>query len=149
MSKYSINIVHKPVLGPEQVITRADMQLKLSGLPIRWDKVKLTDLYFYCPDWEGWRKAIEYLQARLPKYYESKFDCENFAGWFRHKMAEEFQINTCAEVEGFADCRGLGMERHSWTVFTEGKFFYQMETQTGVIMDIDDPLYVPDEIVMG
>lgn len=149
MSRYSINIDHIPVLGPEEVISYSAMMAKIQALPIEWKRIKLTDNWFFAPSWSGWAKAIEYLKTKVPKYYTDKFDCENAAGWFRHKMAEVFGINTCAEVEGYADCRGRGMERHGWSLFTEGEYFYQMESQTGVVMDIDDPKYVPDEITMG
>jgi len=149
MSEFVVKIEHKPTLGSEQEMSRAAMEAKIKALPIKWKKVKLTDYYYFAPSWNDWKKIIEYEKPRLPKYYTNKFDCENFAGWFRHKVAEDFKKNTCAEAEGFADVRGLGMERHSWTIFTDGTNFYQMETQTGVVMDIDDPNYIPDEIVMG
>lgn len=150
MSKYRIQVEHIPVLGPEEVLTLSAMSLKLEALPIKWDKVKLTDNNFFCPSFEGCHKAIEYLMPKIPKHYVDKFDCENFAGWLRHKVAEIFHVNNFAEVEGYADLEdGRGMQRHSWTVFTEGEFFYQLETQNCVIMDIDDPKYAPDEIVMG
>jgi hypothetical protein len=144
-----LNIVKKPNLGSEQVIGMTAMGDMIKALPIAWLKDKVTDSYYYCPSWEGWAKAIEYLKPKVPKYLRDKFDCENFAGWFRIRMAELFGINTMAEVEGWADCRGRGMERHGWNIFTDGKFFYQMESQNGVVMDIDDPAYVPDEITMG
>ena len=148
MSRYTVEVQHIPVLGSERILILDTMSRKINLLPIEWTRVKLADYYFYCPSFDGWRKVIDYLMPKLPKYYLDKFDCENFAGWFRHKAAEVFRINTFAEVEGYADL-GEGMERHGWGVFTDGKYFYQMETQTGVIMDIDDLLYVPDEIVMG
>lgn len=150
MSKFIVKVEHKPVLGQEKVITLATMQIRLEALPIKWKRIKLTDHYFYVPCWDGWRKAIEYEMPRIPKYYTDKFDCENFAGWFRHKIAEDFGINTYAEVEGYADMGdGRGPQRHGWGFFTDGSYFYQVETQNCVIMDIDDPLYRPDEIVMG
>jgi len=149
MSSFRVNVVHKPVLGPEEVLSLFAMDARLRYLPVEWKRIKLTDQLFYCPSFDGCRKAIEYLMPKRPKYLEHKFDCENMSGWLRHKVADVFQVNNFAEVEGYADCRGLGMERHGWTVFTEGIYFYQLETQTGVVMDIDDPLYVPDEIVMG
>ena len=150
MSKSVVNIEHKPVLGPEQVIGVTDMVAKINALPVTWKKVKVTDVYYYAPSWDGWRKAIDYEQPKLPKYYADKFDCENFAGWFRHKIAEDFGINTYAEVEGWADFQdGRGSQRHGWGVFTDGQYFYQTETQSGIIMDIDDKFYIPDEITMG
>ena len=150
MSKLVIKVEHKPILGPEEVLSLADMHARLTALPIQWKRIKLTDHWFYIPSWEGWRKAIDYLMPRMPKYYTDKFDCENFAGWFRHEMAMVFGINSFAEVEGYADLEdGRGPQRHGWSVFPDGPDFYQMETQTGVIMDIDDARYVPDEIVMG
>lgn len=143
-------ILHLPSIGPEERISLTKMSMLINSLPIEWKRSKLTDHWFYAPSWEGCNQIIEYLKVSLPRYYANKFDCENFAGWFRHKAAETFGINIFAEVEGLADVKGYGVrERHGWIVFTDGKDFWQLETQTGVIMDIDDPLYVPDEITMG
>ena len=150
MSKFIINVEHKPMLGPEEVLSGTDMRARLWALPVQWKRVKLTDNWFFIPTWEGWRKAIDYLKPKVPKYYRDKFDCENTAGWFRHKMADVFGINTLAEVEGYADMQdGKGPQRHGWGLFTDTDGCYQLETQTGVVMDIDDKWYIPDEIVMG
>lgn len=148
MSKFVVKINHLPTLGPDKLISRDEMRLRITALPIRWRKIKLTDFHYYASTWDDWRKIIEYELPRIPKYYVDKFDCENFAGWFRHQIAIDFEINTFAEVEGYANL-GKGMERHGWGLFTDGKHFFQVEPQTGVIMDIDDHDYIPDEIVMG
>ena len=150
MSKFAVKVEHLPILGPEEVMSYAGMKKLIDLQPVQWKKVKLTDSDFYFPSWEGWRKAIDYLMPKIPKYLRDKFDCENFAGWFRHKMAEAFGINTLAEVEGYADMEdGRGPQRHGWNVFTDGFYFFQMESQNCVIMDIDDKRYIPDEITMG
>ena len=150
MSKIVVKVEHKPVLGPEETVYTSVMRARLQALPIKWTRIKLTDSWFYVPGWDGWRKAIDYLLPKIPKYYADKFDCENCAGWFRHMMAGEFKINTFAEVEGYADMEdGRGPQRHGWNVFTDGFYFFQMESQNCVIMDIDDKRYIPDEITMG
>ena len=56
-----------------------------------------------------------------------------------------------ARVDGFADMGRGYRESHAWCVFYDvsSGLFFQLEPQTGVIMDLDDPLYIPSEIVIG
>lgn len=77
--------------------------------------------------------------------------CENFAGYIRVKVAELFGINCAGDAEGYADLGRGVRERHGWTVFFDGEGLYQIESQKrgGLLMDIDDPNYCPDELVMG
>ena len=150
MSKFAVKVDHVVALGSIEQVYLTTMKARIEALPLNWTRVKITDHWLYAPGWEGWRKAIDHLLPKIPKYLRDKFDCENSAGWFRHRMAEVYEINTMAEVEGWADLEdGRGPQRHGWNVFPAGLFFFQMESQTGVVMDIDDPRYIPDEIVMG
>jgi hypothetical protein len=145
-----IKIDRKPTVGTEEIIISGSMHLKLSAL-LTWDRIKLDDRIYYAPGWDGWKKIIDYLCPKLPNRYTDKFDCDNCADWFKVRVAEDFGMNTCARVDGYADCRGKGMERHAWCLFfdSDSQLFFQLETMNGVIMDYDDPLYVPDEITMG
>ena len=52
-------------------------------------------------------------------------------------------------VEGWADMGDGYVQRHKWCIFYDGVCLYQLEPQTGVVMDIDDTKYIPDEIVIG
>jgi hypothetical protein len=150
VSTFNIKIEHKPTLGSEQTISKYAMKIALEALPVTWKKIKLDDKYFYAPSWQGCIKIIEYIQPKVPKYLTDKFDCDNFADWYKVHVADEFHINVFARIDGYADMgRGKGLEPHCWTLFTEGQYFYQLEPQNGVVMNIDDPLYQPDEITMG
>ncbi len=151
MSKFNVNVVHKPTIGPEQCISLTAMSAILTATSIRWKRMKLDDYYFYASMWDGWRKIINYLIPRVPKYYVDRFDCENAADWFKVHVAEEFGQNTCARVDGLADVGRGYQEPHAWCVFYDAgsRFFFQLETLNGVIMDLVDPLYTPNEIVMG
>ena len=137
-----------PALGPEEVVIIAEMDIRLHALPISWNKVKLDDYFFYAPSWNDWKKILEYLQPRVPSYIPERRDCEFMADWFRVHVAEDFKINTMGRVDGYADM-GNGPERHAWNIFCDGGNFFQLEPQNGVIMDIDDPSYIPDELIMG
>jgi len=150
MSKFNISVIHKPTIGGgQEIVTLGGMHTKLTELHT-WDKIKLDDHNFYQPSWDNWTKIVNYLKPRVPKYYIDKFDCDNCADWFKVHAAEEFGINTMARVDGYADMgMGKGPERHAWCYFPVGLLFYQLEPQNGVIMDWDDPRYVPDEITMG
>ena len=151
MSKFVVKVEHIPSLSGEVKLTADAMQAKLMMLPIKWSRIKLSDNIFYAPaKFDDWRKIFEYLQPKVPPYLIDKFDCENNAGWWQSEVARLFKMNTMADVEGWADVgRGI-KERHGWNVFydPESGLFFQREGQTGVVMDVDDPLYIPDEIVM-
>ena len=150
MSRLAVKVEHIPVLGPEEVISLLSMKHRIEALPIKWKRIKLDDHTFYCPSFDGWRKAIDYLMPKVPKYIPERRDCEFMACWFYVHLCEDFRVNTMARVQGFAIVAGSNvMERHAWNIFTDGKYFYQLEPQTGVLMDIDDPDYIPDEIVVG
>jgi len=149
MSKFVIKVEHRPILGPEQIVTLAQMDAMLRGLPVTWKKIKLDDYNFYVPSWNDWKKIIEYLQPRVPSYIPDRRDCEFMADWFRVHVCEDFRINSLARVDGYADLGRGYPERHVWNLFTNEQYFYQLEPQNGVVMDIDDPLYVPDELIMG
>ena len=123
---------------------------RIRDLPFNWKKLKFTDGYYYIPTFDDWVKIVNYLKKKVPKYRTNKFDCENFAGWFRIMVGDKFGINTMADVEGnIYHSNGVLKGRHGWNIFTDGKFWFQLESQTGVIMDIDDQSYIPDEIVVG
>lgn len=66
------------------------------------------------------------------------------ARWFNSEVARLFELNTCAIVEGW-----LGSARHKWNIIYDGDAFYQMEPQTGEIIDLPDDRYKPDEILIG
>ena len=142
--------VHKPSISLKEVSSQ-ELRHVLGAWP--WKKLKMTDSRYFIPTlWEDWDKIFQYLFPLLPKYALDKFDCENFAGYLRVMAAKEFGVNVMGDAEGWADVRSLGMERHGWTVFTDGEGLYQVESQKLIgnsIMDIDDPLYVPDELVIG
>lgn len=127
------------------------MQLALAESGITWERVKLDDHFFYSPGWDDWRKIIEYLLPKLPKYYTDIFDCDNSADWFKVHVAEDFKINTCARVDGLADVGRGVKESHAWCTIRDAnsRLLFQLEPQTGVVMDIDDPLYTPHEVTMG
>jgi len=151
MSKFNINVEHIPTLSGEVRLTASDIGALLRSLPIVWGSIKLKDSYFYAPaKWDDWRKIISYLQPRVPSYLVDRFDCENNAGWWQSEVARVFRMNTMGDVEGWADVGRGYKERHGWSFFYDPSsgLFFQMEGQTGVIMDADDPLYVPDEIVL-
>ena len=142
--------VHKPNISLKEVSAQELRQVLEAW---SWKKLKMTDGRYFIPTlWEDWDKIFQYLFPLLPKYVSDKFDCENFAGYLRVMAAKEFGVNVMGDAEGYADVRGIGMERHGWTVFTDGEGLYQVESQKLIgssIMDIDDPLYVPDELVIG
>lgn len=150
MSQVKIEARHLPSLSDEVRISRSDMRAKLVALPLPWCKIKLSDNNYFAPaKWDDWRKIIEYLKPKVPPYLVDKWDCENNAGWWQSEVGRLFGINTMADVEGWADV-GRGFERHGWSFFwdAESGLFFQMEGQTGVIMDFDSELYIPDEIIM-
>lgn len=150
MSKFTVNVEHKPVINAEVLIPANLMDERLRALPVTWRKKKLNDYYFYCPSWDDWRKIIEYLQPKVPKYISERRDCEFMACWFYVHVCEDFEINTMAMAEGWVDFRdGKGKQRHAWNIFTDGELFYQLESQTGEVFDIDNPDYAFDEIIIG
>ncbi len=149
MCNFNIKIEQRPVLGPEEVINAEKMAQMLRALPLEWGKLKLNDYAFYAPGWDGWKKIIDYLRPRVPSYIAERRDCEFMAAWFYVHCCEDFKVNTAAMVQGWADVGRGYKERHAWNIFTDGQYFYQLEIMNGVVMDIDDPLYVPDEIIMG
>ena len=151
MSQFNVNVVHKPSVSSVECIPLAAMSAILTASGITWKRTKLDDHYFYASVWDSWRKIIEYLLPRVPKYYVDRFDCDNIADWTKVHVAEEFGLNTCARVDGLADVGRGVLESHAWSIFHDigSGLLFQLEMQTGVIMDIDDPLYIPNEIVMG
>ena len=118
---------------------------RIRDLPFNWKKLKFTDGYYYIPTFDDWVKIVNYLKKKVPKYLSDKFDCEDFADWFRVKTAETFGINTLATVYGW-----VPSGRHGWNIFyAKDDGWFQLESQTGEIRDIDNPEYKPDEIVIG
>lgn len=150
MSQFMVRVEHIPTLGTQAVITRAGMEAKLKRLPIKWKRIKLDDHNFYAPMWADCIKIIDHLKPKIPAYLVDKFDCDNNADWWKVEVARIFKINTFARVDGWVMINGQ-RKRHGWTWFYDAAsdLFYQLEGQTGEIMDFDDPGYVPDEIVMG
>jgi len=142
--------VHKPSIRLREA-TSQELRQVLEAWS--WQKLKMTDGRYFVPTvWEDWDKIFQYLFPLLPKYVPDRFDCENFAGYLRVMAAKEFGVNVVGDAEGWANVKGIGMERHGWTVFTDGEGLYQVESQKLIgssIMNIDDPLYVPDELVIG
>lgn len=151
MSRFNVKVEHKPSISSVQCLSHPAMQSILTGSGITWKRMKLDDYYFFAPMWDDWRKIIEHLLPRIPKYYTDKFDCDNMADWFKVHVAEEFGQNTCARVDGLADVGRGYKEPHAWCVFYDAssRLLFQLEPQDGVIMDLDDPLYTPSEIVIG
>jgi hypothetical protein len=147
-SIFDIKVNLKPALGTEEVLSLLKMEGVIRALPVTWSYVKMNDTAYYAPSWDDWRKIIEYLQPRVPKYFPQRADCEFMACWFYVHVCEDFNVNTMCMVEGYADV-GKGPERHAWNVFTDGAYFYQLEPQNGVIVDIEDQSYVPDRIIAG
>jgi len=143
-------IVHKPSISLKEVY-RQELRPVLEAWS--WKKLKMTDSWYFIPTvWRDWDKIFQYLFPLLPKYVPDKFDCENFAGYLRVMAAKELGVNVMGDAEGWADVGRGYKERHGWTVFTDGEGLYQVESQKLIgldIMDIDDPLYVPDELVIG
>lgn len=120
------------------------MTALVKNQPVQWRRIAIKDHYLYMPDFDGWVAIINHLKKKVPKYLADRFDCENFAGWFRHECARLWQINSLAELEGY-----FKGNRHGWGFFTDGEDCFQLESQTGEIIDIEDNFYIPDEIVMG
>lgn len=151
MSKFNVSVTHKPLISSVGCLPRSVMLSVLTRSGVIWKRIKLDDFYYFAPMWSGWRKIIRYLLPKIPKYYTDRFDCDNAADWFKVHVAEEFGQNTCARVDGQADMGHGAKESHAWCVFYDvgSRFLFQLEPQTGVIMDIDNPLYTPNEIVMG
>lgn len=153
MSKVKVDAVHVPTVKTTR-ISAADLH-EIMSARWQWKKLKLTDHWYYVPSFEDWDTVFQHLLARIPKYVPDKFDCENFAGFLRVMACKEFGINTCGDAEGNADLGRGYLQRHGWTVFPsleDGGHLFQLESQrkTGYFFkDIDDPTYVPDEIVIG
>lgn len=144
-------VVHKPSIKLRE-ITRDELRAIFND-NWNWKKLKLTDNYYYLPEkWEDWDKVFQYLMPKLPTYKPDKVDCENFGQFISVMAAIELDVTVCGNAEGYANVQGLGMKRHGWTVFPHGKYLFQVESQLKsgyTLMDIDNPLYVPDEIVVG
>ena len=153
MSTFKVQnpVVHLPSISLHQLTREVLETLLVKNW--EWHKLKLTDNLYFVPPWEDWDKIFQYEMKSLPKYVPEKFDCEQFGGWLRIMVAKDFGVNVCGDAEGYVDFQdGKGKQRHGWTVFTEGEGLYQVESQmaTGYhIMDIDNPFYIPDELVMG
>ena len=118
-----------------------------------WKTVDLDDGYYFYPiKWADWDKIFMYVQKNLPKYQVDKFDCDNFAFYISIMVSKEFGVNTCNVVEGKVDFDdGKGWQQHKWNTFFDGSSFYQLESQKytppNQIADLDDPNYVPEEII--
>ena len=136
-------VIHLPKVKEYQ-ISSADLRRLISSLPVVWRSIDLEDSHYFYTDWQGWGAITEYLKPKAPKYLTDKFDCDNFARWFNTETARLFELNTCAVVEG-----RLGSARHKWNIIYDGECFYQMEPQTGEILDLPDDRYRPDEILVG
>lgn len=152
--KPQVSVELVPNIGTEVEITSAEMKHALSVCPIVFEDIKLDDNIFFTPMWDGWCKIIEYLKTKVPEYYVEKFDCDNMADFFKVKVAEVFKINTCARVDGWVWVPAgytAVQRRHAWNIFYEPEYgtFFQLEPQTGEVMDLDDVKYQPKEIVMG
>ena len=148
--KLQVNIELVPKLsGIEKKIDGNHFAPEIESL-LNWKHMRLTDFWFYIPTWDDWRLIIEYLQLKVPIYYTDKFDCEDFADWWRIKVAEVFGINTMATVYGKTYKNDVLMGHHGWNIFPtyEGRW-YQMEPQNGVIMELTNPTYRPEDIVIG
>lgn len=133
---------------------------KISGVEYRaklqeawnWKNIDLDDGWYFFPEqWEDWDKMFQYVQKNLPKYVPEQFDCDNFAFYVSVMVSKEFGCNTCNVVEGDADVGRGYKERHKWNVFYHQGAFYQLESQKYTppdrIADLDDPDYIPDEII--
>ena len=148
MSKFAVEVKHIPVVT-EYPIDANELSKIIREEHSGWRDIDLDDYYYFHTDWEGWRKIINYILPSMPKYIAERFDCDNYARWFSSEVARLFLLNTCATVEGWADM-GNGIPlRHKWCVFYDGVHLFQFEPQNGVCMNMNDPLYVPDEIVIG
>jgi len=171
----SFEITKLPAVTGEQMFTGDQMKAAIETLPIQWgqavmepsvagmvgagivalpvtswQRIKLDDARFYVPDFDTWERIINYLKPKAPKYIPERRDCEWFADWFRVKVAEEFEINSLARVDGWANLGSDGYYvRHGWNIFSDGVYWCQLEPQTGEIVEIDDPRYIPDELIMG
>lgn len=145
--------VQNPIVTIPAVIrysmTLSDMQKRLIEA-WAWNRIKLTDNYYFYVSWEDWGKILDYEMPNIPKYVNDSFDCEDFGDYLRIMIAKNFGVNTCASVEGWADVGNGIPQRHGWSMFFDGETFYQLESQVaGKIMDLSDLKYKPDEIVMG
>ncbi len=150
MSKFSLQspVIHMPNIRLKGISGPDYKGLLLAAW--NWKNIDLDDSWYYFPEWADWDKIFQYVQKNLPKYVPDKFDCDNFAFYVSVMVAKEFGCNTCNVVEGYIDVNGV-MKRHKWNVFFDGDSFYQLESQKytppNMIADLDDPGYVPDEII--
>ena len=137
-------VVHKPSIQLAR-ISASEYRAKLEQA-WGWKKIDLDDAWYFYPRWEDWDKILQYVQKNLPKYLPEQFDCDNFGFYVSVMVSKEFGANTCNVVEGY--WKGA---RHKWNVFFDGDGFYQLESQKYMppneIGDLDDPDYVPDEII--
>jgi len=125
-------------LDPNQLRTLVDALQE-------WKQYNGTDSWYYIPTFDDWVIIINYLKKKVPKYRTDRFDCENFADWFRVMVGDYFGINTMATVIGNWDGN-----RHGWSFFPDSKGnWWQMESQTGEIINYPDNEYKPDAITIG
>ena len=150
MSKFLINVDHIPTVTL-YYISANEFESKLKAT-WNWTSIDIEDTGYFYPKWEDWDKIFQYVQKSLPTYVPNKFDCDNFAYYVSVMVSSKFGCNTCNVVEGYVDFRdGRGFQRHKWNVFFDGGNFYQLESQKKTppneIADLDDPYYIPDEII--
>ena len=125
-------------------ISKLELWNKLEA-EFRWKSIKLDDNKYFYVCWEDWDKILMNVQSSLPSYKEDKFDCDNFADLIKVRVAERFEVNVCARVDG-----NTYLGRHAWNMFFDGDTFHQLESQQkGAVFERDDPRYTPDEIIMG
>jgi len=108
---------------------KAEVTPKLSGVELKvdcntfgnqvrslqtWNYYNGTDYWYYIPTFDDWVIIINYLKKKVPKYRTDRFDCENFADWFRVMTGDYFGINTMATVIG-----DHGDYKHGWNMFPD------------------------------
>jgi hypothetical protein len=99
----------------------------------------LLDATYYCPSREDLMKMVAYvyLEFRWPKYLSDRMDCDKFAFLMRGLAAAFFGCNT------FACTRG-NLGGHYWILVrcSDGEWV-QLEPQNGMMMEMDNPSYIP------
>ena len=85
-------------------------------------KILWEDGKYYIPSWKNMKEIIEKTHVERKKYLINRFDCQNFAGYFKNYVALKFHINNVGRVLNYE-----GM--HSFNLLLLKKGFKVFEPQ--------------------